>query len=149
MLICVFCFFLQWSWAQSDPDSIHLPMGTTVLLELSTPLAPNQTSVGQWCIFKVKQDVIVEGTKVIATGGLGAGVVKKVHNCPSGYCHEPAKIEIEIDHAQAIDGQKVYLVGNPLILRAQPNHPRSQNLFSKNPISTYVRSSTWITPYLN
>lgn len=109
-LLCLTLLSLAASLAaksQSNAQKV-LPAGTLVLLETTEKIASDQVTVGKTLLFRVRMNVVVDGKIVIASGALAIGRVKSISRAT--YNH-PEEITLEVQYAQAVDGQQIALNG--------------------------------------
>ena len=90
-------------------DCYEIPLGTPIYLEARNTINADEAEVGDLVEFKVRTDVIVGGTIVIATGALAQGVVT---DASAANLNMPGKLILSIDQVQAVDGQWVKLSSN-------------------------------------
>ncbi len=102
-------------------NSVVLPAGETVTLELAEQIQSHKMTAGRLVKFRVLKNVVVNGRVVIATGAFATGRVKSIEK--STYS-TPESITIEVVDVQAVDGQTVALSGMEQTFAAEwPNEP--------------------------
>ena len=102
---------------------VTLKAGTIVILETNETFNSDNVTVGQALSFKVRTNVVVDGETTIRTGAMASGRVKKI--AETTY-NAPAKITIELQYVQAVDGQMVALDGDPLTIEGTYPNEGSQ-----------------------
>lgn len=111
-------------WANADtgenPETVVLPAGTDIALDLSTPVHSKRSRVGDMLILKVREDVRVDGTLVIQKGATALAYVTDIKRAgPWGkgggikikaactWSVNDVKIPIAFDFSQKGDGHKM------------------------------------------
>jgi hypothetical protein len=109
-LLCLTLLSLAASLAAKSQSSAPkvLPAGTLVLLETTEKIASDQVTVGKTLLFRVRMNVVVDGKIVIAGGALAIGRVKSISRATFNH---PEEITLEVQYAQAVDGQQIALNG--------------------------------------
>ena len=103
----------------NQTNSIELPAGTMVHIEMTELVESGKSTVGQIVTFRVRSNVEVNGNVVIHSGSLALGRVKSIE--PTSFNH-PEEIAIEVTAAQSVDGSMVNLLGQEQIFRGKfPN----------------------------
>ncbi len=125
--VCLSCFQLTAFAHTNSPlnfelmpsKKVTLTAGTLVILETTSNLRTDQTTVGSIIPFRVMTNVVVDGLVVIASGTQAIGRVTHIN--PSTY-NDPAVIRIEVKYVQSVDGQQVMLSTNPIDIQGEfPN----------------------------
>jgi cytochrome c biogenesis factor len=96
-------------------NSITLPAGTTVVLELVQRITPKSVAVGNAIRLKVRDNVKINGKVLISAGTTVIGKVIAVKCCKG-----EASITIQVEDAKAVDGTMVKLNGDPHIMESNP-----------------------------
>lgn len=109
-LLCLILLSLAASLAAKSQTNTPkvLPAGTLVLLETTEKVASDQVTVGKTLLFRVRMNVVVDGKVVISSGALAVGRVKSISRATFNH---PEEITLEVQYAQAVDGQQIALNG--------------------------------------
>jgi hypothetical protein len=107
--------------AACDDMMVTLRAGTPISLTLNQTVNSHEVQIGNTVEFMVRSNVTVNGQVVIAAGSIAEGMVKNVINpCPDNDCQAKcAKLEIVVETAQAVDGQRVFLRSIPFTVKGQ------------------------------
>ena len=95
--------------AIASPIEVKIPAGTTVILKTNTTLIPNSLNPGDTISLSVVNDVIVDGSVVIAAGAAAKGEITNAKD--RGMIGIAAEIGFTIRSVQAVDGSTVMLSG--------------------------------------
>jgi hypothetical protein len=105
----------------------ELKVGEPIYLEIIKDENIDQIEIGHPIQFRVTSNVIVDGKEVIRAQSPAIGTVLRKEN--TGY-NTNAKIQIEVRHVRAVDGQQVLVFG-PINLN---------NLNIHTPTTVYVKN---------
>lgn len=100
------------SFNMKGNQNVVLSAGTNILFETVSTLQTNFATVGQTIDFRVKNDVIADGTTVIAAGTIAKGQVVRAQKAKG--IGKQGFIEIQLISVPAVDGQEVFLNGSNL-----------------------------------
>lgn len=124
IVMTIATMLMSFSPAPSDScvdAMVTLRAGTPISLTLNQTVNSQDVQIGNTVEFMVRSNVTVNGQVVIAAGSIAEGMVKNVVNpCPGSKCKEKcAKLEIVVETAQAVDGQRVYLRSIPFTVKGE------------------------------
>ena len=100
-------------------EQVILTAGTVVSLKTIEDISLEEVSVGNTIDFFVRNDVVVDGNVVIATGTIGEGRIKKISRSCNGRC---TKLTITAETVQTVDGQRIYLRSIPFSKKFHDNN---------------------------
>ena len=107
------CFFaLCFIALETTAGNVNLAQGTTVVIEVVTPINSSKTKLNDTLTLRVKYDVKVNDQIVIPNGALAYAKVKNVIKPKN--VGKPGSIEIEPLFTTSIDGQMILLSGTAL-----------------------------------
>jgi hypothetical protein len=90
----------QWN-TPCPTNTVELPAGTIVYLELTEMLESGKATVGQIINFRVKADVVIDGNIVIRTNAVAIGRVELIETTTFNH---PEEITIVLTAVQCVDG---------------------------------------------
>ena len=105
--------------AQANDLLITLRAGTPVSLTLNQTISSDDAQIGNVVEFLVRSNVTVNGQVVIAAGSIAEGMVTQVTKTCPGCSAECAKLVINVETVQAVDGQRVFLRSIPLTIKGE------------------------------
>ncbi len=90
-------------------EEVILTAGTSIPLETVSMIQSDLVIIGQIIDFRVTQDVVVDGKKVIPAGSIAKGQVMRAQRAKG--LGKEGFVEIHIKSVTAADGQEVFLTG--------------------------------------
>lgn len=112
LLVCLSLTSFKGNAFSFVDESIKLPAGTRVDLELVPTINSTSISAGETVDFKVRQDVIIGGKVVISAGTIAKGNVISAEK-PKGLGKE-GKVEVQVKSVPAVDGTIIPLSSSSL-----------------------------------
>jgi hypothetical protein len=124
--LVILCF-IAFGFTNASAQTREIKEGEPIYLEIIKDENIDQIEIGNQIQFKVTSNVIVDGKEVIRAQSPAIGTVLRVEK--SGY-NTNGKIQIEVRHVRAVDGQQVLVFG-PINLN---------NLNIHTPTTVYVKN---------
>jgi hypothetical protein len=107
-IYCVLLTFSMLSIAQLPPSqgkSVVIPDGTEIPAVTTEMLSSKTAQADDPITFKVEEDVVVDGSVVIAKGALLKGVV--TNSKKSGFFGRGGELNIRVESTETVDKQKI------------------------------------------
>ncbi len=93
-------------------EVVVLKAGTSIPLELVSPLSSKSVQAGEMVDFRVLDDVKADGKTVVAAGSIAKGQITRLEK--RGLLGDAGELEVAVKSVNAVDGTTVYLSGNSL-----------------------------------
>ena len=103
-------------------EMVTLYAGTPVSLSLNQVVNSEHVEVGHTVEFLVRNNVMLNGKVLVATGTIAEGWVQSVTKRCTGRCNRRcSEVTITVESVQAVDGQRIYLRSIPLTIKGDCN----------------------------
>ena len=122
-----FCSFLPWL---SPTRTVLLQEGEPIFLELVSDIDVDNIEINNTINFRVSSNVMVEGKEAIRAHTTAVGVVSRIERSTT---NTTAKVQINVCHIRAVDGQQV-LVDGPTNLTLT-NQGANVTVYVKNEVN--------------
>jgi hypothetical protein len=100
---------LLMSFTPQNYQKVLLPSGTIISLETANEINSGNVIAGQSLDFFVRNDVVIDGKKVVVKGTLAKGQVLRVQKAKG--VGKEGYVEVEIRSVPAVDGTEILLSG--------------------------------------